>query len=254
MRKNALIYLLLLSFTAMSIAQESAPYVPLYVNSLEEARAPHIVGHDLIFSYNSVHSRPNVVAISFGHEGYRELHYLQRNGHGVFFLTLPIEMLPYRLQEVHYFYIVDGIWVADANSEGFGYDSVGQRYSLFSLPPQARIARSPEIEGREISFVFHPQHRDIVRISELSGTTYALARDIPYAIFVAGSFNGWDPFATPLQRVEEGDTHHYRAEVTLPRGEYRYYFVVNGARILDPLNNDTVIDRYGKRASFFMIE
>jgi 1,4-alpha-glucan branching enzyme len=61
-------------------------------------------------------------------------------------------------------------------------------------------------------------------------------------VHLAGTFNEWDPTATPMTR--EGAA--FKATVTLADGEYQYKFVVNGSDWrTDPLNPDTVDDNNG---------
>ena len=45
------------------------------------------------------------------------------------------------------------------------------------------------------------------------------------AVFVAGSFNQWNPSATAMTRLSEGK---WVTELTLSPGRYEYLFVVNG--------------------------
>ena len=45
-------------------------------------------------------------------------------------------------------------------------------------------------------------------------------------VLLAGSFDGWDPQATPMQPRGEGT---WRAELELAPGLYEYKFVVDGA-------------------------
>src|SRR6266550_1915659 len=52
-------------------------------------------------------------------------------------------------------------------------------------------------------------------------------------VSLAGTFNRWDPQATPLVRV--GATGVWTATLTLPAGQHQYAFVVDGARwVPDP--------------------
>ena len=51
---------------------------------------------------------------------------------------------------------------------------------------------------------------------------------------VAGSFNDWEPAATPMQYDPQSQT--YRAIVELAPGEYEYKFVVDGEWLLDESN------------------
>ena len=51
------------------------------------------------------------------------------------------------------------------------------------------------------------------------------------AVYLAGSFNGWDPRETPLQRDSLGD---WSIELSLPSGEHRYRLIVDGEWRDDP--------------------
>lgn len=64
------------------------------------------------------------------------------------------------------------------------------------------------------------------------------------AVSVAGSFNGWDPQATPLVRGEHGA---FFAIVPLPPGRHEYMFVVDGAWVADPAAPLTRPDDFGDR-------
>lgn len=50
-------------------------------------------------------------------------------------------------------------------------------------------------------------------------------------VYVAGSFNDWDPRETPLQRDSFGD---WSVDLSLPPGEHRYRLVVDGEWRDDP--------------------
>ena len=51
-------------------------------------------------------------------------------------------------------------------------------------------------------------------------------------VFVAGTFNNWDPTQYPLHAVPNNGT--YRTTLTLPSGRHEYKFVVNGQWRVDP--------------------
>lgn len=52
-----------------------------------------------------------------------------------------------------------------------------------------------------------------------------------HEVYVAGSFNGWDPRETPLQRDSFGD---WSIELSLPPGDHRYRLIVDGEWRDDP--------------------
>ncbi len=50
-------------------------------------------------------------------------------------------------------------------------------------------------------------------------------------VYVAGSFNNWDPTSHPLELNQEEGV--FRSTITLPEGKYEYKFVVNGVWQMD---------------------
>lgn len=66
-------------------------------------------------------------------------------------------------------------------------------------------------------------------------------------VSVAGTFNGWDPSATPLVRSGTADT--WVATLALPSGEHQYAFVVDGARWMPDPAAPAVDDGFGRRNS-----
>jgi len=56
-------------------------------------------------------------------------------------------------------------------------------------------------------------------------------------VFLAGSFNNWNPTATPMMRLHDCK---WAKELWLPAGRYEYLFVVDGQWIADPKAQDYV--------------
>jgi len=51
-------------------------------------------------------------------------------------------------------------------------------------------------------------------------------------VFVAGTFNNWNPTANPLK--DNPNSGHFKAALRVPTGTHEYKFVVNGAWSIDP--------------------
>lgn len=66
-------------------------------------------------------------------------------------------------------------------------------------------------------------------------------------VFVAGTFNNWDPAATPMK--DNPGSGHCKATVMLPAGRHEYKFVVNGGWLEDPKCPDAVPNAYGSMNS-----
>jgi hypothetical protein len=68
-------------------------------------------------------------------------------------------------------------------------------------------------------------------------------------VAVAGSFNGWNPTATPLARLDGVWT----ITLALPAGRYEYAFVVDGQRWLADPAAPAVDDGFGRRNSVIAV-
>ena len=51
-------------------------------------------------------------------------------------------------------------------------------------------------------------------------------------VFVAGTFNNWEPTANPLK--DNPGSGHCKATLHIPAGTHEYKFVVNGIWCIDP--------------------
>jgi len=68
-----------------------------------------------------------------------------------------------------------------------------------------------------------------------------------HEVSLAGTFNQWDPAATPLVRT--GSPGVWSATLTLPAGQHQYAFVVDGARWVADPGAPAVDDGFGRRNS-----
>jgi 1,4-alpha-glucan branching enzyme len=86
-----------------------------------------------------------------------------------------------------------------------------------------------------------------------SGT--AVAFEIQAAaskVTLVGDFNGWDRAGTPLAR--KGATDEWRTTVALPKGVYRYAFLVDDARwVSDPRRAAPVDHDFGQPSSLLTV-
>jgi 1,4-alpha-glucan branching enzyme len=62
------------------------------------------------------------------------------------------------------------------------------------------------------------------------------------AVFLAGSFNGWNVSANPLKKDKEGN---WSTTVKLFSGTYEYLFVVDGEWKEDPNCESHYLNKYG---------
>lgn len=69
-------------------------------------------------------------------------------------------------------------------------------------------------------------------------------------VCVAGSFNDWQPAATPMIALGNG---RWLKELALPPGRYEYRLVVDGQWIDDPLAKEFVPNPHGSRNGVIVV-
>lgn len=70
-------------------------------------------------------------------------------------------------------------------------------------------------------------------------------------VFIAGTFNDWDPSKT---RLTESDAGLYRVSIKLPAGRHEYKFVVDGCWQTDPNNPSSLLNDFGDLNSFITVD
>ncbi len=70
-------------------------------------------------------------------------------------------------------------------------------------------------------------------------------------VSVAGSFNEWQPRATPMVPLGDGK---WVKELTLPDGRYEYLFVVDGSWLPDPAAKESAPNPFGTANSVLTVE
>jgi chromosome partitioning protein len=63
------------------------------------------------------------------------------------------------------------------------------------------------------------------------------------SVQIAGDFNDWQPYKTPMQKV--GETGVWQTKLKLPAGKYRYRLVVDGQWQQDPYNEHAELNPFG---------
>lgn len=69
-------------------------------------------------------------------------------------------------------------------------------------------------------------------------------------VFVAGSFNGWKPEATPLIKADNGK---WVRDLSVTPGRYEYLFVVDGQWLPDPNAKESVVNPFGGKNSVMVV-
>ena len=80
---------------------------------------------------------------------------------------------------------------------------------------------------------------------------FTCCADAGAEIFVAGSFNDWDPNFTQMKY--DSESGKFVSEIKLAPGTYKYKFVVNGVWGLDSDNDNVSANDFGTLNSVFEV-
>lgn len=70
-------------------------------------------------------------------------------------------------------------------------------------------------------------------------------------VFVAGTFNDWNPTANPLQ--ENSTRGQFTTNLVVPSGKYEYKFIVDGVWMTDPACPQRSPDAFGSENSVLQV-
>ena len=86
---------------------------------------------------------------------------------------------------------------------------------------------------------------------EESAVSFVFYNGAAGQVFLAGTFNGWEPAGTAMQRGADGI---WRADLVLKPGTYEYRFVVDGVWQEDPISERFVANPFGGLNSVLVVK
>lgn len=211
----------------------------LQVSGITEPGEPRVFDDLVVFTYQPTGPTgfARHVAAAFSHEGYRDLHTFSvrklANGEDLFYLPYPVSIDQDRLD---YRIVVDGVWMKDPNAPRTVTDSRGVeigRVALRDRPPYQTPSPVPNENGT-VTFRFSFDIRIAATLETIDRQRISTAVFQDPEIYVVGTFNGWDPYAHRLAGPDEDG--FYSTTIPASPGDHYYYFLVDGRRVLDPLN------------------
>ncbi|MCX8123660.1 MAG: glycogen-binding domain-containing protein [Spirochaetes bacterium] len=216
------------------VPSKSVPYFSLYTLSKASPPSPVTVSHSkpgmpqilkgTLITYKNRSAHKVYIAGDFS---YWKKQPMERSSHGVWFY-----IIPYDDDEriVRYKFLVDGVWINDPTNQDIADDNAG---SYFSIVRQEKLP-----EGTQVSFKILDEN---IRLVEFR--LYAPNASI---VALAGDFNNWNPEIDLLKKDSSGI---WRLKKRLPKGAFRYNFVVDGTWKLDMYNPNTASNAAGMLCS-----
>ena len=221
--------LIIFTLPADSQAQEQTSLeLQIRMTTMRRSGPPQLFYRTVLFTYQR-RDFARYVGAAFDIEDYQKIHVFKQNEHGVFLLPYTP---PRDVESIRYRLVVDGLWMPDPKNPDVVVDERGNKLSSLKLElPPVRALKSPTL-GKNGEIEFAIRHKAGSRI------------------YLTGDFTNWEPFTIKL--IERADGI-YSAGVSLSPGRYEYCFIVDGLRILDPLNSSYGADSHGYLASRFIV-
>lgn len=221
--KKILFIIIILSLSLnMLLFADNLP-LHLKIMSTHKTAEPHI-WNKTIFLTARPPGNPRFVGVAFNYESYSIIHPFQLNESGIYIYTAEIP----EEREIRYRMIVDSLWMADPLCNKNIKDEYGIEVSTLKIEEPYFVTVSGPLRER-------------------SGKTSFSIRSIPDStVSIVGSFNGWDPYMTPLSESSSGV---FTTELKLRDGTYYYYFIVDGKKAMDPMNFFRAINREGEEVN-----
>lgn len=230
-KSNYFLFIGILLLFPMSLpAFEATTELHLKIMGTRDAAPPHLFEGSVFFTHKPIHP-VRYVGIAFAHENFRDIHLFRRNEKGVLFFVYPV---PEGLHSLDYRLVVDGLWTTDPTNPLRYRDAAGVSLSRFEVPPETpkAVIKSPVVNRRAGTVEFN------------------LKAPAGKSIFLAGNWNGWDPFMHRFREVEPG---LYTFSLRLLPGTYQYYFFSEGNRATDSLNPQRGVDAEGYEVSILRV-
>ena len=234
--------------TAQTMEDPETRDIHLYreIRGLTEAGPPRVIQGHLVFTYRpSERERRSrftrIVGLSFAHENFGRVHPYKRLSLSEFAsedLFYYVMEIPENRDELLYRIVVDGVWTADPENPETRAIGGGLRASHFEIPREYRGEMEyPSVADGRIRFVLDLGNGRARFLRTLREDRIAVEEFEGNSVYVAGTFNNWDPFMHPLQ-PDPTDPGRFVGTIRAPRGVQYYYFVVDGVRVLDPENRE----------------
>ena len=236
-QKVAAVFFFLCILIAAQAAEQTAIDAYTYgelVETIARTDAPIITGKYIIFT---AAGSARHVGIAFEHENFQSIHALQRlfrseeetdSKKSILFYIMQI---PEEMRELRYRLVIDGLWSTDPLNpdEIFDY-SAGMSLSILKIPYQKEYKTAVENNGR---------------------TRFVYQGESGKKIYLAGTFNNWDPFMYDLIEVSPG---RYELNLNLPSGTWLYAYFSGGSQLPDNTNKNYVYTADGRVASVITVQ
>jgi glycosidase len=168
---------------------------------------------------------------------------------GIYELTLKLAPGQYQ-----YKFVVDGSWLADPSASAEADDGYGGKNSMVDVPADGK-AMIVGIAAGGAAATAKPAAKPAAEPAAGGGVRvtflYEVGEGQSSQVFVAGSFNGWDPTAEKMSD-EDGDGIYVLVKEMAP-GEYHYKFVDNGNWLTDENAASFVDDGFGGQNSVLTV-
>ena len=218
---------------------KTVPYYSFYTLSKATAPVTVTVTHSkpgmpqilkgTLITYKNRNAHRVYIAGDFS---YWKKHLMERSNNGVWFYIIP-QTDDERI--VRYKFLVDGVWINDPSNNDVIDDNAG---SYFSIVRQDKLP-----DGKQVTYTILDENLRLVEFR-----FYAPKASI---VALAGDFNNWNPESDLMSKDSNGI---WRLQKRLPKGAFRYNYVIDGNWQIDLYNPRTASNAAGMLCSVIQLQ
>ncbi len=119
------------------------------------------------------------------------------------------------------------------------------------VPEKKAEIKPPEVKPSPVATAIKSPAPAVAAAPQNQEVKFELYQRNARAVFLAGTFNNWNPQGIPLKTSGKGK---WEVTLSLPPGKYEYRFIVDGKWIEDPLAKESVANPFEGSNSILVVK
>ncbi|MBN2544788.1 MAG: hypothetical protein JXB50_03260 [Spirochaetes bacterium] len=199
---------------------------------LKKASKPRFVNDGILITLPKNYG--NTIYLRTSIDNWENDYYFKKSQYEIFYSFIPVKK---STVNINYRINVDGYWETDPYNKNIIEDYIGTKLSSINIPEEVKYYQQlPDIEKtdtypKKVYFQYYNPEAEEVNL--------------------VCSIDNWSPYSNQMKKNKYG---YWEITKYFSKGDYLYYFYVDGNKVLDLNNKKRVWDKFKEQVSFFTIK